>query len=166
MPRQILRSGFRGVAPTSLTRLFPSHLGLSWKRTASILRPPLGGRVVQPLLRPSATPAVRLQLSLPLLPLAAPVSNLRLASAALPPARPRANLPARIGVVSLGSVSGKCSAFAAYYALPIDWLLTFQLALVSGLQLGLRVLPTHNRRCPTARLVFQLPVLTGCRCNN
>jgi len=122
--------------------------------------------VVQPLLRPSATPVARLQLSLPLLPLAAPVSNLRLASAALLPARPRANPPARIGVVSPGSVGGKCSAFAVNYALPIDWLLTFQLALASCLQLGLRLLPTHIWRCPSARQVSQFPVLTGYCCNN
>jgi hypothetical protein len=105
------------------------------------------------LLRPSATPVARLQLSLPLLPLAAPVSNLRLASAALPPARPWANPPARIGVVPPGSVGGKYSAFAAYYALPIDWLLTFQLALASCFQLGPRLLPTHIWRHPSARLV-------------
>lgn len=125
----------------------------------------LMGFVVQPVLRPSATPAANLQLSLPLLPLAAPVSNLRLASAALPPARPRANPPARIGVVSPGSVGGKYPAFTVHYALPIDWLLTFQLALASGLQLGLRLLPTHIWCRPSARQVLRLPVLTGFRRN-
>jgi len=121
--------------------------------------------VVQPVLRPSATPVARLQLSLPLLPLAAPAFNLRLASAANFPARPRANLPARIGVFSPGSLGGKYPTFAVHYALPIDWLLTFQLALVSGLQLGLRLLPIHIWCCPSARLVSQLPILTGCCCN-
>jgi len=135
-------------------------------RDRSLWRFNLDGLIVQPVLRPLATPAANLQLSLPLLPLAAPVSNLRLASAALPPARPRANPPARIGVFSPGSVGGKYPAFTVYYALPIDWLLTFQLALVSGLQLGLRSLPTHIWRRPSARLVSQRPVLTGCLCNS
>ncbi len=132
----------------------------------SLWRLNLDGLVVQPVLRPSATPVVRLQLSLPLLPLAAPAFNLRLASAANFPARPRANPPARIGVVSPGSVGGKYPAFTVYYALPIDWLLTLQLALASGLQLGLRLLPTHIWRRPSARLAFQLPILTGCLCNS
>jgi hypothetical protein len=126
----------------------------------------LDGLVVQPVLRPSATPAANLQLSLPLLPLAAPVSNLRLASAALPPARPRANPPARIGVFSPGSTGGKHPARTVCYALPIDWLLTFQLALASGLQLGLRLLPTHIWCRPSARQVLRLPVLTGFRRNH
>jgi hypothetical protein len=88
--------------------------------------------------------------------LAAPVSNLRLAAAALPPARPRANPPARIGVFSPGSTGGKHPAFTVCYALPTDWRLTFQLALVSVLQLGLRLLPTHIWRRPSARLVSNL----------
>jgi len=125
----------------------------------------LPGLVVQPVLRPSATPAANLQLSLPLPPLAAPVSNIRLASAALPPARPRANPPARIGVFSPGSTGGKHPACTVCYALPIDWLLTFQLALASGLQLGLRLLPTHIWCRPSARQVLRLPVLTGFRRN-
>jgi len=123
------------------------------------------GRIVQPVLRPSAPPAANLQLSLPLLPLAASTFNLRLSSVANLPTRPRANPPARIGVVSPGSISGKYRAFAPHYALPIDWLLTLQLALASGLQLGLRSLPTHIWRRPSARPVSQLPVFTD-RCRN
>jgi hypothetical protein len=116
----------------------------------------LDGRVVQPVLRPSAPPQVNLQLSLPLLPLAAPASNLHLAAAALLPARPWANPPARIGVFPLGSTGGKHPAFTVCYALPTDWRLTFQLALVSVLQLGLRLLPLHIWRRPSARLVSNL----------
>jgi hypothetical protein len=125
----------------------------------------LDGLVVQAVLRPSATPAANLQLSLPLPPLAAPASNLRLASAALRPARPGANPPSRIGVVSPGSIGGKHPICTVCYALPIDWRLTFQLALASVLQLGLRSLPTHTWRCPSARLVLQLPALAGRCCN-
>jgi len=137
----------------------------SHRSATPLQRDPAVRPAIQPALRPSATPVASLQLSLPLLPLAAPAFNLRLASAANFPARPRANSPARIGVFSPGSVGGKYPAFTVCYALPIDWLLTFQLALVSGLQLGLRLLPTHTWRRPSARLVSQLPVLTGCRCN-
>ena len=104
-------------------------------------------------MRPPAPPAASLQLSLPLLPLAAPVSSLRLSSAALPPARPGANPPARIGVFSPGSTGGKHPIFTACYALPVDWRLTFQLALASLLQLGLRSLPTHTWRRPSARFL-------------
>jgi len=125
-------------------------------RDRSLWRLNLDGLIVQPVLRPLAPPVANLQLSLPFLPLAAPVSNLRLASAALPPARPRANPPARIGVFSLGSTGGKHPIFTACYALPTDWLLTLQLALASCLQLGLRSLPTHTWRRPSARLVSNL----------
>jgi len=64
----------------------------------------------------------------------------------------RPTSPARIGVFSPGSTGGKHPAFTVCYALPADWLPTFQLALVSGLQLGLRLLPTHIWRRPSARL--------------
>jgi len=134
-------------------------------RDRSLWRINLDGLVVQPALRPSAPQRRTLQLSLPFLPLAAPVSSHRLSSAALPPARPWANPPARIGVFSLGSTGGKHPILTVCYALPIDWRLTFQLALASLPQLGLRSLPIHIWRRPSARLVSQLPVLTGCRCN-
>ena len=107
-------------------------------RDRSLWRFNLDGLIVQPVLRPLATPAANLQLSLPLLPLAAPVSDFRLAAAALLPARPWANPPARIGVVSLGSTGGKHAICIVCYALPIDWRLTFQLAPASVLQLGPR----------------------------
>jgi hypothetical protein len=32
-PRRTFRFNFRGTGPTSLTRPFPSRLGLSWKQT-------------------------------------------------------------------------------------------------------------------------------------
>ena len=111
----------------------------------------LDGLVVQPVLRPPAPPVANLQLSPPLPPLAAPVSSLQLSSDALPPARPGTNPPARIGVFSPGSTGGKHPIFTVYYALPIDWRLTLQLALASLLQLGLRSLPIHTWRRPSAR---------------
>jgi len=87
----------------------------------------------------------------------------------------RPTSPARIGVFSPGSTGGKHPAFTVCYALPADWLPTSQLALVSSLQLGLRLLPTHIGRRPSARLarttsgfrrlLLQLPACAFCRCN-
>jgi len=72
--------------------------------------------------------------------------------------------PARIGVFSPGSTGGKHPALTGCYALPADWLPTSQLALVSNLQLGLRLLPTHIWRRPSARLVEQPPAFAVCCC--
>ena len=88
----------------------------------------------------------------------------------------RPTSPARIGVFSPGSTGGKHPIFTACYALPADWLPTFQLALVSSLQLGLRLLPTHIWRRPSARLarttfgfrrrLLQLPACAFRCCNS
>jgi len=129
------------------------HPKIENARDRSLWRLNLDGRVVQPAVAslgyPSGEPAAFA---------AAPSSGCAgtvLSACAYSPALRldrRPTSPARIGVVSPGSVGGKQPAFTACYALPIDWLPAFQLALAPCLQLGLRLLPTHIWRRPSARL--------------
>lgn len=133
-------------------------------RDRSLWRLNLDGRIVQPAVAslgyPSGEPAAFA---------AAPSSGCAgtlLSACAYSPV-PRLDRwptsPARIGVFPPGSTGGKQPAFTVCYALPIDWLPTSQLALVSNLQLGLRLLPTHIGRRPSARLVELPPAFAvGC----